>query len=165
MGSVAIGQLSAMAGRAMARAPEDRYPSVDEFASDVRRVLGVPIQEPSAASGSVLWPISGIDAVSSQLLEAAQALAPGAVLRLEGPPGSGRSALIRRLAWWFGVLGRSVAWIDDATSSATVQGELSAHASLSDAFVLVDDADGLDDGAFATVQAALVAGARLVAVG
>jgi len=169
-GGLAVGsdiqaRLGAVAEMAMARAQEDRYPSVDEFASEVRRVLGSPAADGGGASGSVLWPISGIDAVSSQLLEAAQALEPGQVLRLEGPSGSGRSALIRRLAWWLGVLGRAVAWIDDATSTATVTGELSAHASLREAFVLVDDADGLDDAGFAAVQAALAAGARLVAVG
>ena len=165
LGTELLPRLLAVSERAMAHAPEERYPSVDEFASEVRRVLGGPAPDAGATSGSLLWPISGIDAVSNQLLEAAQALNPGGVLRLEGPEGSGRSALIRRLAWWFGVLGRPVAWIDDATSSATVKGELSAHASLSDAFVLIDDADGLDDEAFQVVRAALLTGARLVAVG
>jgi transcriptional regulator with GAF, ATPase, and Fis domain len=165
LGTELLPRLAAVSERAMARAPEERYPSVDEFASEVRRVLGVPAPDAGAAAGSLLWPISGIDAVSNQLLEAAQALPSGSVLRLEGPEGSGRSALIRRLAWWFGVLGRPVAWIDDATSSATVKGELSAHASLSDAFVLIDDADGLDDEALQLVRAALTAGARLVCVG
>jgi serine/threonine-protein kinase PknK len=165
VGSDVLAKLSAVADTAMARASEERFPSVDEFASEVRRVLGSPAPDAGAASGSVLWPISGIDSVSSQLLEAAQALEPGHVLRLEGPPGSGRSALIRRLAWWLGVLGRAVAWIDDATSTAMVTGELSAHASLREAFVLVDDADGLDDAGLEAVLAALAAGARLVAVG
>ncbi|HVY31296.1 MAG TPA: sigma 54-interacting transcriptional regulator [Polyangiaceae bacterium] len=164
LGSDVAKELSAVAERAMARAPEDRYPSVDELANEVRRLIGVPAVEPNAA-GNVLWPISGIDAVSSQLLEAAQALGEGQVLRLDGPPGSGRSALIRRLAWWLGVLGRPVAWIDDPTSAATVKGELSAHAGSKDTVVLIDDADGLDEGSFALVKAALESGARLVAVG
>jgi serine/threonine-protein kinase PknK len=158
-------QLNAVAERAMARVPEERFPSVDELASEIRRPLGAPPHDALTAAGNVLWPVSGIDSVSSQLLEAAQALDAGRVLRLEGPPGSGRSALVRRLAWWLGMLGKSVAWIDDATSTATVKGELSANTSLDDAFVLVDDADGLDDEAFALVQGALEKGARLVAVG
>ncbi|HKY36779.1 MAG TPA: sigma 54-interacting transcriptional regulator [Polyangiaceae bacterium] len=158
-------KLGAVAERAMAREPAERHPSVDELASEIRRELGVPAQEAGDASAGVLWPISGIDAVSNQLLEAAQALAAGSVLRLEGPPGSGCSALIRRLAWWLGVLGRPVAWIDDASSSGTVIGELSAHTSLGDSWVLVDDADGLDDPGHAAVQAALAVGARLIAVG
>jgi transcriptional regulator with GAF, ATPase, and Fis domain len=169
-GSLAVGtdmsaQLSAVADRAMARAPEDRFPSVDEFANEVRRVLGGPVPDAAANASNVLWPISGIDGVSGQLLEAAQALASGGVLRLEGPPGSGRSALIRRLAWWLGVLGRPVAWIDDATSAATVKGELSAHANADGMYVLIDDADGLDDASFELVRGALRGGARLVAVG
>jgi transcriptional regulator with GAF, ATPase, and Fis domain len=158
-------QLNAVAERAMARLPEERFPSVDELASEIRRPLGAPTHDALANANNVLWPVSGIDSVSSQLLEAAQALEAGKVLRMEGPPGSGRSALVRRLAWWLGMLGKSVAWIDDATSTATVKGELSANTSLGDAFVLVDDADGLDDEAFAAVQGALEKGARLVAVG
>lgn len=165
LGSELLAELNAVAERAMARAPEDRYPSVDEFGSEVRRLLGAPAQESSAAAGSLLWPISGIDAVSSQLLEVALSLEAGCALRLEGPPGAGRSALVRRLAWWLGVQGRAVAWIDDATSSATVLGELSAHGDWRDAFVLIDDADGLDDASFEAVQRARAAGARLVAVG
>jgi tetratricopeptide (TPR) repeat protein len=165
LGTELLPKLAKVAERAMAKSPEERYPSVDEFASEVRRILGVPAPDGGAASGSVLWPISGIDAVSNQLLEAAQALPTGGVLRLEGPEGSGRSALIRRLAWWFGVVGRPVAWIDDATNAATVKGELSAHASLSEAFVLIDDADGLDEESLQAVRTALGAGARLVAVG
>lgn len=99
LGSDVQAQLGEVAERAMARSPQDRYPSVDELSSEIRRALGVPGADASAAPGSVLWPISGIDAVSSQILDAAQALGPGEVLRLEGPPGAGRSALIRRLAW------------------------------------------------------------------
>jgi transcriptional regulator with GAF, ATPase, and Fis domain len=113
----------------------------------------------------VHWPISGVDGVSGQLLEAAQSLPASSVLRLEGPSGSGRSALIRRLAWWLGVQGRAVAWIDDATNTATVKGELSAHSSRSEMFILVDDADGLDEASFEAIAAALREGARLVAVG
>jgi transcriptional regulator with GAF, ATPase, and Fis domain len=160
VGSDVLAKLSAVADCAMARVPEERFPSVDEFASEVRRELGTPPLDSSAAS-AVVWPISGIDGISSQLLEAAQALGEGAVLRLEGPEGSGRSALIRRLAWWLGVLGRPVAWIDDPTSLAAIQGELAGR----HLFVLVDDADGLDDAGFAAVQAALQGGARLIAVG
>src|SRR6188768_1059482 len=89
------GQLNAVAERAMARVPEERFPSVDELASEIRRPLGAPTYD-SAAANNVLWPVSGIDSVSSQLLEAAQALEAGHVLRMEGPPGSGRSALVRR---------------------------------------------------------------------
>jgi transcriptional regulator with GAF, ATPase, and Fis domain len=158
-------QASVVAERATARVPEERFPSVDELASEIRRALGAPAQDAIGAAGSVLWPVSGIDGVSSQLLEAAQALQPGQVLRVEGPPGSGRSALVRRLAWWLGMLGNAVGWIDDATSSATVSGELSALAGSHEPFVVVDDADGLDEAALAAVRATVATGARLVAVG
>ncbi len=159
-----LARLSAVADCAMARVPLERFPSVDELASEIRRELGVPAHE-TRADESVLWPIGGIDAVSSQLLEAAQALGPSQVLRLEGPPGSGRSALIRRLAWWLGVLGRGVSWIEDASNSALVAAELSSPAELSDSWVLIDDADGLDQAGVAGVEAARAHGARLVLVG
>jgi serine/threonine-protein kinase PknK len=164
LGSDLQAQLGEVAERAMARSPDDRYPSVDELSSEVRRVLGVPGPD-AVAPGSALWPVSGIDGISSQILEAAQALAGGTTLRLSGPPGSGRSALIRRLAWSLGVLGRPVAFVDDGSSCATVQSEIDAHPSLDGAFVLIDDADGLDDEAIAAVRAALDAHARLVVVG
>src|SRR5688572_32731162 len=46
-----------------------------------------------------------------------------------------------------------LAWIDDASSAAAVAGELSSPATLSDAWVVVDDADGLDDSGVAAVEA------------
>jgi serine/threonine-protein kinase PknK len=165
LGSELHAQLVAVAEHAMARFPQDRHPSVDELSSEIRRVLGVPVVEAGSASGSVLWPISGIDAVSSQLLDAAKALGSGGVLRLLGPSGAGRSALIRRLAWSLGVLGRAIAFVDDGASASAVQGEIAAHANLDGAFVLIDDADGLDDASFELVQASRAAGARLVLVG
>ncbi len=165
LGTDVQAQLTAVAERAMARSQQDRYPSVDELSSEVRRALGVPGADVASAPASVLWPISGIDAISSQILEAAQALGSGGALRLEGPPGSGRSALVRRLAWSLGVLGRAVAFVDDGASRAAVQGEIGAHTNLDGAFVLVDDADGLDDESFEIIRVALDAGARLVVVG
>ncbi len=156
--------LAAAAQRAMANAPEYRYPSVDELASEIRRELGVPAHDPTEA-GAVLWPISGIDSISSQLLEAAQNLSSGGVLRLEGPPGSGRSALLRRLAWWLGVLGRPVAWLDDPSNVASVSAELAEHAAVAGTWILLDDADGLLDAGLASVHAAIARGARVVAVG
>jgi transcriptional regulator with GAF, ATPase, and Fis domain len=157
-------RLAAAAARAMENAPEDRYPSVDELASEIRRELGVPAHDPTEA-GAVLWPISGIDAISGQLLEAAQGLASGGVLRLEGPPGSGRSALLRRLAWWLGVQGRPVAWLDDPSNAASVSAELAEHAAVGGTWILLDDADDLNDAGLVSVRAALASGARLVAVG
>ena len=46
----------------------------------------------------------------------------GSVLVIRGPQGSGRSVLLRRLAWSLGVEGRPLAWIDSelARSPAAV---------------------------------------------
>ncbi len=161
----ALQTLSDVAARAMARDADQRYPSVDELGSTIRRSLGIAADRGGDGKGTLLWPILGIESVSSLLLEVTQSLSPGQVLRIEGPPGAGRSALVRRLAWWLGVLGRPVAWVDDPTNSVTVTGELSAHASLSGTWLLVDDADALDDAGFLAVQAALGEGARGVVVG
>jgi hypothetical protein len=98
-------ELRAVVARATAERQDDRYPSVDEFAQVVRRAAGLAPQ-PVALPGDVaLWPIVGIDQTSSGLLDAVLALPAGGVLRLSGPPSSGRSALLRRLAWSLGAEG------------------------------------------------------------
>jgi serine/threonine protein kinase len=90
-------ELAQVAERATMPRPEDRYPSVDELAIAMRRASGLGAQA-HAAGGAALWPIVGSDATAQQLLELARGLPPGGVLRLIGPPLSGRSALLRRVA-------------------------------------------------------------------
>jgi transcriptional regulator with GAF, ATPase, and Fis domain len=158
-------ELDTVVERATAAHPEERYPSVDELAMAVRRASGIPPQ-PVAAPGDVaLWPIVGIDPTSSHLLDAALALPAGAVLRLMGPPLSGRSALLRRLAWSLGAEGQPLAYVDDPASPASLAAELEAHTNLKGVVVLVDDADALDAEGFEKLSNARRAGARLVVVG
>ncbi len=158
-------ELAAVVARATAPSPDDRYPSVDEVAIAVRRASGLP-QQPAAALGDVaLWPIVGIDATSAQLLDAVLALPEGGVLRIQGPPSSGRSALVRRLAWSLGAEGRALASVDDPSSALSLQAELEAHPALRDVVVLVDDSDALDAESVERLARAREAGARLVLVG
>jgi transcriptional regulator with GAF, ATPase, and Fis domain len=157
-------ELLAVVQRATAARAEDRYPSVDEFASAMRRGSGLsPLGH--ATESSALWPIVGIDGTSAKLVEAALALAPGGVLRVLGPPLSGRSALLRRLAWSLGAEGAPLAFIEDASASAALAAELEAHPKLVGASVLVDDADALEADGVERLVRARAAGARLVLVG
>jgi serine/threonine-protein kinase PknK len=158
-------ELMSVARRATLEQPSERFPSVDEFASALRRAAGLPANSAVGAEQAVLWPVVGIDTTSVQLLERVTALEPGQRISLVGAPGSGRTALLRRVAWSLGVLGNALAWIEDVTSASSLSAELAAHPAIHGVWVLVDDADGLNDAAAASLTEALARGARLVTVG
>ncbi len=158
-------ELLAVAKRATLAQPSDRFPSVDEFASALRRAAGLPALAEPDADEVALWPVVGIDSTSAQLLERVSALEPGQHLRIVGAPGSGRTALLRRTAWSLGVRGSALAWIEDVSSTASLSAELAAHAALHGVLVLVDDADALKDEGLAMLAEARALGARLVIVG
>ncbi|HEX6271462.1 MAG TPA: sigma 54-interacting transcriptional regulator [Polyangiaceae bacterium] len=158
-------ELAAVAKRATAAMPDERYPSVDELAMAVRRAAGLPTPAHDSGSEAALWPIVGIDATSSQLFDAAVSLANGAALRIVGPPLSGRSALLRRLAWSLGSQGQSIAVIDEPEVPLAVTAELEAHPALAGVLLLVDDADALEPESVRELDRARGDGARLVLVG
>ncbi|HEY8038395.1 MAG TPA: sigma 54-interacting transcriptional regulator, partial [Polyangiaceae bacterium] len=163
--------LARVAARATEAAAAARWPSVDELASALRRAAGLP---PGATSGEPPWPVLGLDATAQALLERVRGLPAGAAVALEGPRGSGRTTMARRLAWTLGVEGRAVAMID---SPGVIEVELAQHAGLasgatlaagatpSQLTIIVDDAEQLDEAARATLRRASEAGARLVVVG
>jgi len=158
-------RLEAVADRATGDEPAERFPSADEFASALRHAAGLAAPEP-AGSAVTLWPVVGIDAVANKLLDAVNRLGAGTLLRIEGPRGSGKSALLRRVAWSLGVQGTPVAWIDEGISgsSTAVEAELTDQATQG-LIVLIDDADRLDAESLAAVKRAQAGGARLVVVG
>ena len=158
-------QLTAVAERATLLQPADRFPSVDEFASALRRAAGIPATAEDDAERVALWPVVGVESTSAQLLDRVRGLEPGEHLRIVGPSGSGRTALLRRVAWSLGVLGSDLAWIEDVASVSSLDAELGAHASLHGVLVLVDDADALTDSSLARLVEARAQGARLVTVG
>jgi serine/threonine-protein kinase PknK len=158
-------ELSAVVQRATARNPDDRHPSVDEFASALRRAAGLPPPAPHELGDAALWPIVGMDLTAHQFSEAVQALADGSVLRVLGPPLSGRSALLRRLAWSLGAQGHPLAFIDDAGARLTLESELEVHPNPRGVAVLVDDADALDKESVELLEKTRSGGARLVLVG
>ena len=158
-------ELRAVAERATLSQPTERFPSVDEFASALRRAAGLPATPELGAEQVAPWPVVGVESTSAQLLDRVRALEPGAHLRIVGPSGSGRTALLRRVAWSLGVLGSSLAWVEDVSSLSSLNAELGAHASLRGVLVLVDDADALSDASLAALTDARAQGARLVTVG
>jgi serine/threonine-protein kinase PknK len=164
LGEAALGELGRVAARATAVQPQDRYPSVDELASAVRRILGLPATAGDSPATAALWPVTGIDSVSTQLLQAAHGLSVGAVLRLQGAAGSGRTALLRRLAWSLGVEGLPVVFLDAGSSAAEISAELAVYSAPRGVFLLVDEGDALDAEAARVLVTARDQGARLVVV-
>lgn len=157
--------LANAAGRATAPAPSARWPSVDELGSALRHAAGLPVKEPSEPP----WPVLGADGTAQALLERVRALPAGGALAIEGPRGSGRTTLARRIAWTLGVAGRPVAFIEapagDLAMSEVVDLELQPHVqNVSELIVIVDDADRLDTPAQAALRRASDGGARLVVV-
>jgi transcriptional regulator with GAF, ATPase, and Fis domain len=156
-------RLGPIVARATAREPGSRYPSVDELASAVRRAAQfAPPSEVGLADAA--WPILGLDPTVAHVLAALGRLEPGAVLRVLGRTGSGRTALVRRLAWSLGVEGHAVAWVEARIGNAVeaLEAELEGVSDPSTAVVLVDDFDLLPEGLIAPLGRALAAGAKLV---
>jgi serine/threonine-protein kinase PknK len=158
-------ELESVAARATRTEPGDRYPSADELASALRRASPSGSPNHSVATAEV-WPIVGIEATASRLVQAVHELPEGGVLVLRGAPGSGRSVLLRRLGWSLGVEGRPLAWIDASLAeSAARRAELAAHRSLRGVTILVDDSERLDAAFGEELAAAARKGAILVVVG
>ncbi len=157
-------ELTEIAARATARQPAERYPSVDEVAVAVRRAAALPAPSEEEANASY-WPVTGIDGISATLLEAASVLAPASTLRLQGAPGSGRTALLRRLSWSLGAAGRAVSLFDAHVGLDEISREIAAHGEAAQPYLLVDDADAVSREARELLLSSRRAGARLIVVG
>ncbi|HEX2733718.1 MAG TPA: serine/threonine-protein kinase, partial [Polyangiaceae bacterium] len=126
-GSVSAALLPALlkiAQRATAVEPELRHPSADEFAVALRRVAGIEHKdEEEQLEPTAMWPIVGIDATAGRLVQAVTQLESGHTLNLRGRAGSGRSVLLRRLAWSLGVEGDQLVWVDEfmADNAAAIE--------------------------------------------
>ena len=154
--------LAKVAMRAKEEDPAQRYPSTSELGSALRQAAGLEEKTPEHA-----WPVLGVDAVADALAQAARALARGHAVVVMGQPGSGRTTLLRRLAWSLGIEGRKV------VLSEAPEGKLSRAEVLAldleddgkDYVVVVDDADELDAASVARLTAAATSGACLVLAG
>ncbi|HRI63359.1 MAG TPA: protein kinase, partial [Polyangium sp.] len=143
--------------------PAARFPSADEVASAIRSAAGLPAHDVDRPVYA--WPMLGLDAVSSALDACVEALPSGGGLIVTGPSGAGKTTLLRRLAWWLGVNGRAVAWIEASVAAdpgRALDLELAAFAPDSTPFVLVDDADCLDVPHLQKLADVRASGARLV---
>jgi transcriptional regulator with GAF, ATPase, and Fis domain len=157
--------LTKIAARATEASQEARYPSVDELSSALRHATGLratPFRDEAA------WPVLGIDTTAQHLATAAAALGAGEALAIEGPRGSGRTTLMRRLAWSLGAEGRAVVAVEAPASGISPREAIEldlAGLRTSSVTLVVDDLDALDVTATRVVERASHAGAKLVAVG
>lgn len=119
LGGQLITELLSVAQRATAVEPEQRYPSVDEFAAALRQAALLE-QAAERVDPTQTWPIVGNEGTASRLLDLVTSAKPGSVIQLCGPVGSGRSVLLRRLAWSLGVDGRPLVWFDGNVGSDVV---------------------------------------------
>ncbi len=161
-----IDALASVVEKATHADPESRYPSTDEFVAALRLGAGM-VQELRPGPTRLAWPIVGIDGVFARLLARTLALSAGESLSVQGVVGSGKSVLLRKLAWSLGVAGESLFYADsdvlgDASAFAA---ELSHAAETGVAFVLVDDAARLGESQRHDLEKLGRAGARLVVIG
>jgi len=164
--------LGAIATRATEVAPSARFPSVDEFESALRLAIGLP---PTLFEREAAWPVLGVEPRAEVLVARAAELGPGELLPVVGPSGSGRTTLVRRLAWTLGVRDHTVATFDANHGAMSPREALeiqldpkaapgSSRGAAAARYLVLDDVLGLDDDARLVVKRALAEGARVVAV-
>lgn len=159
----AFDALSKVAKRATLGEPDDRYPSVDELAAAMRRAAGLG---KSTFAGELGWPVLGLEAVAAVLETRVLSMHSGDAVALEGTRGSGRSTLLRRLAFSLGVARMPVAQVTlPRTGISALEGLRLAIGAVSakDLVLCVDDFEGLPDDAKAAIAEQSRAGARVVA--
>jgi serine/threonine-protein kinase PknK len=169
-----LGALLRICARATEPRPEARYPSIDELASALKSAANLETKAIGTA-----WPVLGIEAAAKLLTERVLALGKGEILCLSGPRRSGRSTLLRRLAWTLGVMSVPVVDVPAETDSGMTARDVleaaceewlvapSGERSLPGTRLLVtmDDIAMQKEDARAALRDALQLGARLVVVG
>jgi serine/threonine-protein kinase PknK len=162
--------LQGVVERATAAEPDARYPSADELANALR--LAARLAAPDVAEEGVVSPVLGLDGAAALLGAQIAEVKEGGGIVITGPRDSGRSTLLRRIAWSLGVE-RPVAWVESAASmgpsaAEALEIELAAldgdSRGLAAAVVLIDDADRLGDAELARLDRVRAAGAKLVLV-
>ncbi len=156
-------ELSRIAARGAAFDPATRFPSADEFAVALRSALGKPSHGRALAAA---WPILGIDTLATALAADCALLPKDGILYVTGPIGSGRTTLLRRLAWSLGVGGATVGYIDDAASRApeVALAELAELEQVAHSYCLIDDYEGCLGPVTERLALLRTHGARVIAV-
>ncbi len=168
--------LGRIAARATEEDPQARYPSIDELASALKSAARL---ETRAFDETAAWPVLGVDGAAQTLAADVARVGPGAALAVVGPRRSGRTTLVRRLAWTLGVSGEPVANVEPGRGAAGAARAISSRevvelelgvwggidAPVAGLVVVVDDLAALDDDAIAALKRAAERGARIVAVG
>jgi serine/threonine-protein kinase PknK len=157
--------LARVIARATSEDPGSRYPSADELANAVRSAVHLPAAEEE--QGGLVWPVVGLDVPTAELLAQIAALRAGGGIVVTGPRSSGRSTLLRRIAWSLGVEGRAVAWVEAASvadAAGAIEIELGHGEGFADLVALIDDADRLGEPELARLNQVREAGGRLVFV-
>jgi len=173
------GDLTKVARRATHHDPTQRYPSADEFASDLQRAARISV-DVAGDDLALVWPIVDLEPTSARLLSQVNAMQPGSVLSIAGDQGSGRSVLLRRLCWALGLNGIALSWVDASALSASAHSdsahgkltikdflnqELAEHTDLNGVRILVDNAEQLDAASVELLLEAKRKGACLIVVG
>ncbi|HSQ62201.1 MAG TPA: sigma 54-interacting transcriptional regulator [Polyangiaceae bacterium] len=156
-------ELAKVAARAKEEDPQRRFPSTGELASALRHAAGLG----PPADVSPAWPVLGVEAVGQTLLDAVNKLSADEALAVVGGRGSGRTTLLRRLAWTLGVEGRAVMLADAPRTELSRRDALALELGpeLGEGILAVDDADELDEPSRALLREAVRKGAKLVVVG
>jgi serine/threonine-protein kinase PknK len=164
--------LDRVAAKATSSAPSDRYPSADEFAIAIRRAAGLSRDTLSslgegdrAATG--VWPILGIDRVTDRLATQIAELSSSKGLAVVGPRRSGRTTLLRRVAWSLGVRDAHVAHVEARglrDPRRAIEIEVAAYVDPASVLLLVDDFHELPSDAVKYVDALRDAGTRIAIV-
>ncbi len=161
----AFDALSRVAKRATLGEPDDRYPSVDELVVALRQAGGLGKR---AFEGALGWRLLGLDAAFTSFEAAVLSMGDGDAVALVGSEGSGRSTLLRRLAFSLGLRRVPSAMVTVPTTGiSALEGLELALDGLSPSrlVIFVDDLDALPDDARAALREHSVKGARIVAVG
>lgn len=165
LGAHLISALLSVSQRATAVEPEQRYPSVDEFATALRQAALLE-QASERVDPTQTWPIVGNEGTASRLIDLVTSAKPGSVIQLCGPVGSGRSVLLRRLAWSLGVEGRPLVWFDGSVGGDVVGLRAEVESSTPERLtIIVDDIDELSAELNEIINLARQRGAIIVQAG
>ncbi len=154
--------LRKVAARATEERPDARYPSIDELGAALRSSANLARSGEDVRPG---WPVLGLDYASHELRMLTTKIKGGDSIALMGAHRSGRSTLLRRLAWTLGVGGETVSLVDAAENdegARVLAGEIH-RAATKNGLLVVDDLESLPSATHTALADASKAGARIVA--